>query len=51
MEQSQEKEIFVVNKDEKRDGDIKTSLISAMEIENLEFAQLVSYLPLGITVK
>jgi hypothetical protein len=40
-----------VNKDEKGVGDLKTALTSDMEMLNLEFAQLVSCLALGITVK
>jgi hypothetical protein len=35
----------------KRSGDLKTALISVMEMQNLEFAQLIFCLALGITVK
>ena len=38
-------------KDEKGVGDLKTALTSDMEMQSLEFAQLVSCLALGITVK
>ena len=34
----------------KRNGDLKTVLTSAMEMQSLEFAQLVSCLALEITV-
>jgi hypothetical protein len=52
VEPGQEKEVFfAVNKDEKGVGDLKTALTSAMEMQSLEFAQLVSCLDLGITVK
>jgi hypothetical protein len=36
---------------EKGVGDIKTTLTSDKELQSLEFAQLVSCLALGITVK
>jgi hypothetical protein len=49
MEPAQEKE--VVNRDEKGVGELKASLKSDMEMQSLEFAQLVSCLALGITVK
>ena len=39
-----------VNKDEKGVEDLKT-VISAMEMQSLEFAQLASCLALGITLK
>ena len=42
---------FAVNKDEKGVGDLKTALIPDKERQSLEFAQLVSCLALGITVK
>jgi hypothetical protein len=35
----------------KRSGDVKTDLTSAMEMQSLQFAQLVSCLSLEITVK
>lgn len=40
-----------VNKDKKRAGGLKTTLASDVEMQNLEFAWLVSCLALGITVK
>jgi hypothetical protein len=46
-----EKKSVAVNKDEKGVGDLKTALTSDMEMQTLEFAQLVSYLDSGITVK
>jgi hypothetical protein len=36
------KKFVAVNKDEKGIGDLKTSLTSAMEMQSLEFSQLVS---------
>ena len=51
MESAQEKKFVEVNKDEKGVGDLKTSLTSDMEMQSLEFAQLVYCLALGITVK
>jgi hypothetical protein len=45
------KKFFVINKDEKGVGDLKTTLTSDMEMQSLEFAQLVPCLALGITVK
>jgi hypothetical protein len=36
---NQEKKFVAVNKDEKAVGDLKTSLISDMEMQSLEFAQ------------
>ena len=49
--QPKRKKFFAITKDERWDGDLKTVLTSAIEMQNLEFAQLVSYLSLGITVK
>ena len=49
--QPRRKKFVAVNKDEKGVGDMKTALTSAMEMQSLEFAQLVSYLALEITVK
>jgi hypothetical protein len=49
--QLRRKKFVAVNKDEKGVGDMKTALTSAMEMQSLEFAQLVSYLALEITVK
>ena len=51
MEAAQEKEVVAVNKDEKGVGDLKTVLTSDIEMQSSEFAQLVSCLALGITVK
>jgi hypothetical protein len=51
VELAKEKKFVVVNKDKKGLGDLKTVLTSVMEIQSLEFAQLVSCLALGITVK
>ena len=52
MESAQDKKEFVsVNKVEKGVGYLKTALTSDMEMQSLEFAQLVSCLALGITVK
>jgi hypothetical protein len=45
------KEVVAVNKDENGVGGLKTALTSVMEMQSLEFAQLVSCLALGITVK
>jgi hypothetical protein len=47
--QPRRKQFVAVNKAEKGVGDLKTTLISAMEMQSLEFAQLVSS-PFGITV-
>ena len=49
--QPKRKKFFAITKDEKGVGDLKTVLTSAIEMQNFEFAQLVSYLSLGITVK
>jgi hypothetical protein len=46
-----ERSFIVVNKDEKGVGDLKTALISDMDLWSLEFAQLVSNLALEIIVK
>jgi hypothetical protein len=51
VEPAQEKKFVAVNKDEKGVGDLKTVLTSDMEMQSLEFAQLVFYLDLGIAVK
>ena len=48
--QPRRKQFVAVNKDEKGVGDLKTALTSAMEMQSLEFAQLVSSLDLGIIV-
>ena len=42
------KKFVTVNKDEKSVGDLKTALTPAMEMQSLEFAQLVSCLALGV---
>ena len=49
--QPRRKKFVAINKDEKGVGDLKTTLTSDMEMQSLEFAQLVSCLALGITVK
>ena len=49
--QPRRKKFVAVNKDEKGVGDVKTTLTSDMEMQNLEFVQLVSSLALEITVK
>ena len=41
---------FAVNKDEKGVEDLKTALPSDMEMQSLDFVQLVSYLACGTTV-
>ena len=46
--QPRRKTFIAVNKDEKGVGDLKISLTSAMEMQSLEFAQLVSCLALGL---
>ena len=52
METAQENIVSCsLNKDDKGVGDLKTALTSALEMHSLEFAQLVSCLALGITVK
>ena len=43
--------LVAVNKDEKGVGYLKTALPSDMEMQSLDFAQLVSCLAWGITVK
>jgi hypothetical protein len=45
------KKPVAVNKDEKGVGDLKSALTSAMEMQSLEFAQLISCLALRMTVK
>jgi hypothetical protein len=49
--QPRRKKLVAVNKDEKGVGDLKTALTSDLEVQSLEFAQLVSCLDLGITIK
>jgi hypothetical protein len=49
--QPRRKKFVAVNKDEKGVGDLKIALTSATEMQSLEFAQLVSCLAFGITVK
>jgi hypothetical protein len=43
--------LFKSTKIKKGVGNLKTTLTSDMEMQSLEFAQLVSCLALGITVK
>jgi len=49
--QHRRKTFVAVNEDEKGVGDLKSTLTSDMEMQSLEFTQLVSCLALGITVK
>jgi hypothetical protein len=49
--QPKSKTFVAVHKNEKGVGDLKTSLTSDMEMQSLEFAQLVYCLALGITAK
>jgi len=49
--QPRRKMFVAVNTDEKGAGALKTALTSDMEMQSLEFTQLVSCLVLGITVK
>ena len=49
--QPRRKKFVAVNEDEKGVEDLKTALTSDMEMQSLEFAQLVSCLALEITVK
>jgi hypothetical protein len=49
--QPRRKKFVAVNKDEKGVGDLKTALTSDMEMQTLEFAQLVSCLASQVTVK
>jgi len=49
--QSLRKKFLIVNTDKKGVGNLKTALISDRKIQSLEFAQLVSFLPFGITFK
>ena len=44
MESAQEKEFVAINKDAKGDAELTTALTSDMEIQSLEFAQLVPVL-------
>ena len=48
--QPRRKQFVAVNKDE-GGGALKSALTSDMEMQSLEFAQLVSCLALGVTVK
>ena len=50
-DQTWRKSCVPVNKDERRVGDLKISLTLDMEMQSLEFVQLVSCLALGIAVK
>ena len=49
--QPRRKNFVAVNEDEKGVGDLKSALTSDMEMQSLEFSQLVSCLALGNTVK
>jgi hypothetical protein len=49
--QLRRKNFLTVNIDEKGVGDLKTTLTSDMEMQSLEFTQLVYCLALVITVK
>ena len=49
--QFRRKKFVADNKDEKEVEDLKTALTSHMEMQNLEFTQLVSCIALGIAVK
>ena len=49
--QPRRKKFVAVNKDDKEVEDLKTALTSAMEIESLKFAKLVSCAVLWITDK
>ena len=49
--QPRRKQFVIVNKDEKGVGNLKTALTSDMEMQSLEFAQLVFCLALRIIVK
>jgi hypothetical protein len=51
VEPDQEKELNCSQQRSKRVGDLKTALLSDMEMRSLKFAQLGSCLALGITVK
>jgi hypothetical protein len=44
-------ELYGSQQNENGVGDLKTTLTANMEMQSLEFAQLVSCLALGITVK
>jgi hypothetical protein len=48
--QSSKKKLVAVNKDEKGGGDLKNDLTSDIEIQSLEFVQLVSRLALEIKI-
>ena len=49
--QPRRKKFVAVNRDEKGVGDLKTTLTSYMEMQSLDFVQLISCLALVITVK
>ena len=49
--QLRRKKFVVVNKDEKGARNLKTILTSDVEMQSLEFAQLIVCLDLGITVE
>jgi hypothetical protein len=46
-----ERSLLLSRKMKKGVEDLKTALTSSMEMQSLEFAQLVSCLALGVTVK
>ena len=49
--QPRRKKFDAVNRGKKGVGDLKTTLTSDLEMQSLEFAQLISCLGLGIIVK
>jgi hypothetical protein len=51
VEAGQEKKVYCSQQDEKEVGDLNTALKSDKELQGLVFAQLVSFLALGITFK
>jgi hypothetical protein len=51
LNQPRRRKFVAVNKDEKRVRYLKTTLKSDMKVQSLAFAQLVSCLTLGVTVK
>jgi hypothetical protein len=48
--QPRRKKFVAINKDEKGSGDLKTVLTSDMEVQSLEFVQLISCLVLRLQV-
>jgi hypothetical protein len=49
--QPRRKKFDAVNRGKKGVGDLKTTLTSDIEMQSLEFARLISYLALEVTVK